>query len=623
LIRKQLIQKFYKNPENTEIIFDGLQKEFGIQKASSFFGAEYFIGKFDHNNKPLEGNFIFANNIHIKIHPHKSKEGFLYAEQLDPENNSIQKIIFRWGEGLELEDLEILEKEQLVVDNITTPTVRQSPEVLRSNVSKPFSTLKVQHQTLVPKELSAKLTSLKEELGKRPLQISATMLAEFGFRISGESESAYHGVDDQISKMREAGIEDLLDSDFGNCREFACKTLRSAKALDMEAAFVIAACPNHIFNLVVDDGKIYMVDSWHGNLLVEFTPDNFYRHASLHGLSNFRIFDRATYQGERKDFGVYHRDELSAARDLVEERILEVKKAAFDDKYHQIIEDRIAQKISDLNPGDAYYHENARELLYLIDYYDLDIGLKEQMKEEYIGQYDPDGFIIGTEAETIYDLFCRDAENPANEFESITARIITKFPQIITAGQKQLEYSFSRYTKGLDPNSQLIIDYLNSSYSKGGWANIDKEIGSFAEIINDPSRPNHERVDAEGYYAICKFKIAGHLHGLEPNERRQELERLSPVLTEHFGLSGDISFEQVLEHTESYARGIMAKQQGEFKTAAEAGRLCQVAAIVMQMPRIGGKCDDFAEVAEVALIYLQLMIGYKILIFHIKMLSDI
>ena len=151
---------------------------------------------------------------------------------------------------------------------------------------------------------------------------------------------------------------------------------------------------------------------------------------------------------------------------------------------------------------------------------------------------------------------------------------------------------------GLDPNSPLIKEYINSSYSKDGWANIHKEIGGFTEVTKDGNRSEGERIDAEGYYAICKFKITGHLNKLNETDREQEIKKLAPVLEEHFGLSGNVTFKQIQDHTESYAREVAEKYTENFTTPAKASALCQASAVIMQMPSVGGKCEDFDQVAQ-------------------------
>ena len=144
----------------------------------------------------------------------------------------------------------------------------------------------------------------------------------------------------------------------------------------------------------------------------------------------------------------------------------------------------------------------------------------------------------------------------------------------------------------------MIVNYINSSYSKNGWAKIKDEIGAFAAIINDPNRSDSERIDAEGYLAICKFKIAGHLHGLSEQDRAAEIKTLVPILKDHFSLSGEVLFKQIVDHAEEYARDLMSRPKSDPSLAAEESRLCQASAVVMQMPRVGGSCIDFKEVAQ-------------------------
>jgi len=154
-------------------------------------------------------------------------------------------------------------------------------------------------------------------------------------------------------------------------------------------------------------------------------------------------------------------------------------------------------------------------------------------------------------------------------------------------------------TKGLDPNSDFMVSYLNCSYSKDSWSRIHEEIQSFADIIEDSSYTTAERIDAEGYNLICKFKIAGHIFGIkDPEARAAEIEALRPVLESNFSLSGAISYEQIVDHIEMSGREIMGKYK-EGHTAAAASATNQAASVVMKMFIIGGETRDFDDVAKV------------------------
>jgi len=79
---------------------------------------------------------------------------------------------------------------------------------------------------------------------------------------------------------------------------------------------------------------------------------------------------------------------------------------------------------------------------------------------------------------------------------------------------------------GLDPNSEFMISYINSSKGKNGWKKIDEEIGSFDKIIKDETKPEDERIDAKGYFSICQFKILANLSAGSEVDREKKFNEL-------------------------------------------------------------------------------------------------
>lgn len=51
------------------------------------------------------------------------------------------------------------------------------------------------------------------------------------------------------------------------------------------------------------------------------------------------------------------------------------------------------------------------------------------MKEDYFTKFDPEQLAVGNEAYVIYDLFCRDAENPSKALESLRKEFVPRIQQ--------------------------------------------------------------------------------------------------------------------------------------------------------------------------------------------------
>ena len=147
-----------------------------------------------------------------------------------------------------------------------------------------------------------------------------------------------------------------------------------------------------------------------------------------------------------------------AAKDSLEARIHEISEARFDPEIQEIIQGRVAAKLSQLDPNDAYYHENASELKSIINHFGLDQKLSKQMKEDYFAKFDPERLVVGNEAYVIYDLFCRDAENPSKELENLRKEFVPRIQQSSAAKSDRGKALISGFDKVFDKVSIEALD---------------------------------------------------------------------------------------------------------------------------------------------------------------------
>jgi len=449
-----LIQNFLAS-DSDKVMVSGNE---GISK-TGVFGEDYFIGEFDLEGKPLKGTFVLPKEIKLTIEPHpdqeKAEQGFLYARQFNVEQNTVQPMDIKWkeGEALSLDTGNFKAYEtQSVLTRVSDPLIEEAKDLKQQQVmeyaQEKYSELSRRHAELFAhEEIPESILRLK----KVEPRLSATMLAEFGFRINPETEKFYNQLEQEIDSKRD-GRSMFVEGNkqHGNCLEFSGDIGRQAMEQEDLNVFTIGGRPNHVFNIAVTNGKPYLLDSWHGNLACEFNADNFYQHASLHGIYNFNISDKNTYKSEEDPrYNGYLDKEnprVQEEESMVTKQIEAIKNAGFEKKYQQILTQRIEAEILSLNPNDAYYLENAKELQYSIDHFCLDEQLKDMMKEQYIQKCDIDGFPKGHQDNVIRELFCQDTENPQLEFENIKK-------QISDARQEEEKQSFVEKL-GLEKNTK-------------------------------------------------------------------------------------------------------------------------------------------------------------------------
>ncbi len=239
---------------------------------------------------------------------------------------------------------------------------------------------------------------------------------------------------------------------FGNCREYAAQTQKVAIEQGLAQTFSLFGNPDHVFNVVVLEDKMIAIDGWNGDAIYEFLPKEFYQNQSLHAIFDLRI--------HRDSWDVLSREDAStmAAKDLLEARIHEISEARFDPEIQKIIQGRVEAKLSQLDPNDAYYHENAFELKSIIDHFGLSPDLSKQMQKDYFAKFDPELLVVGNEAYVIYDLFCRDAENPNKEFESLRKEFVPRIEQSSVAESDRGKALISGFDKVFDRVSLEALD---------------------------------------------------------------------------------------------------------------------------------------------------------------------
>jgi hypothetical protein len=162
---------------------------------------------------------------------------------------------------------------------------------------------------------------------------------------------------------------------------------------------------------------------------------------------------------------------------------------------------------------------------------------------------------------------------------------------------------------GLDPNSEFMVSYINSSKGKNSWAKIDEEIGNFDKIIRDETRPEDERVDAKGYLAICQFKILGNLSESSEADREKKFEELkaAQVFSKYFLITDEEpTYQQVFDATKKYSEDLVASHQGK-ETFYDQSALNSAYAVLIKLPffdsrlsqdekfaAVGKTCEEYA-----------------------------
>ena len=337
--------------------------------------------------------------------------------------------------------------------------VKQAFENLRERQESRFVEYKKKLASEGNIETSKKLQQLKSVLQDRKILISGTIFAELAGVKNEDDQQRYAivergvGIKRELEKLKE-GESHLSQEDlgrFGNCREYAAQTQKIAIEQNLPNTFILFGSPDHVFNVAVEGGKMTVIDGWNGDLIYDFSPREFYQNQSLHAIFDLKIH-KDTWLGADNPNGIARPlpENISRLEDLLEVRIAEINEARFDPKIQDIIRGRVEEKLERLDPNDAYYHENALELKHIISHFGLSSKLVDKMRDDYVVKFDPDKLIVGNEAYVIYDLFCRDALNPREEFQKISKEFLPKIQQSEAAESNRGKALIAGFGKVLD-----------------------------------------------------------------------------------------------------------------------------------------------------------------------------
>ncbi len=304
---------------------------------------------------------------------------------------------------------------------------------------------------------------LKDALVAREILYSDTMFSELVGMRSEQDQQDKAIIEGGVRVKRDKHADSMSAEEkakFGNCREYGAQTQKIAIEQGLAQTFTLFGNPDHVFNVAVLEDKMIAIDGWNGDAIYEFSPQEFYQNQSLHAIFGLSVHQDNWFDAEKNPQGLLHREDAPtmAAKDLLEARIHEISEARFDPEIQKIIQGRVEAKLSRLDPNDAYYHANASELKSIINHFGLDPKLSKQMKEDYFSKFDPERLVVGNEAYVIYDLFCRDAENPSKEFESLRKEFVPRIQQSSAAESDRTKALISGFDKVLGKVSLEALD---------------------------------------------------------------------------------------------------------------------------------------------------------------------
>lgn len=362
---------------------DGSRKS-GILKLNKPCGplpaGALFTGTFGKDQRPLDGEYRSPGVI-LKISP-TTNDCFELTETFIEGGAVVKSTCGK--------DLTAIKRP---AQNFTPPTrsnLSAIPSELFTETETHFNELrKKQNEVFVGLggDTRKTLQPLRAALASRELLFSDTMLSELTGRVSEEQKEAHQQLRNGIINRRIDEIEKDPSQEgygsgdkYGNCLQYAQETQRLAVESGMPNTFVLFGRPDHVFNVVVaKEDKMFLVDSWNGDLMCEFNAENFYKHSSLHAIFDLTI-NRSTWAEnggclDGKDKNV------AAAKDQLEARMQEIADARFSPEIQEIMSERIVAKLENLDPKDAYYQENRQELLFIADHFGLE-SLHEKLSSK-------------------------------------------------------------------------------------------------------------------------------------------------------------------------------------------------------------------------------------------------
>lgn len=340
-----------------------------------------FVGTFGRDGRPLDGEYR-SPGVRLKISPISDSEDRFNLTETFVEGG----VVIRSTCGKDLTEIERQSR------TFSDPT--RSP--LPDNMTELFAETKAEFKKLhaekgkvfdgLEEEMKEILQPLRESLASRELLLSDTMLSELTGRTSEKQKETHKHLRNGIINRRidehekDPAQEGYGSGDqYGNCLQYAQQAQKIAVENGLPNTFILFGHPDHVFNVVAKEDKMFLVDSWNGDLMCEFTPKSFYEHSSLHA-----IFDLTIHRSSWAENGGCldpKNIEVQLAQKELQERIQEVANARFDPEIQEIINGRVSEKLKVLDPKDDYYQENRQELLFITDYFGLE-ELDRKLQEE-------------------------------------------------------------------------------------------------------------------------------------------------------------------------------------------------------------------------------------------------
>lgn len=449
-------------------------------KKSAFLPNGIFEGKFGQDGLPSEGE-LRTPGYSVKLKT--LDDGSRHLTQRSFEGGKITEFKYHDGQWETLKitalngdllssDGDVIakfNKEEISANSATLPPidevdqkflpVKQAFEVLREKQQQKF----LEYQKALVEEnyvtTSQKLQKIKDELWAREIFRGGTMFAELTGIKNEQDQQRYAivergvGIKRDLTKPKETDLLSKVElSKFGNCREYAAQTQKIAIEQNLPQTFIVFGSPDHVFNVAVDGNKMTLIDGWNGDLVYDFSPKEFYQNQSLHAIFDLKIHKDTWFDKAKNPQGLLDIANPSTinAKELLETRIAQINEARFDPEITEIVRGRVEEKLERLDPNDAYYHENALELKHIINHFGLSSKLVDKMRDDYVANFDPDKLIVGNEAYVIYDLFCRDALNPREEFQKINKEFLPKIQQSEAAKSNRGKALIAGFGKVLD-----------------------------------------------------------------------------------------------------------------------------------------------------------------------------
>lgn len=376
--------------------FDSTGKPtYGVLKVENcdFLPSEFcktFVGKFGEDGLPLEGE-IRGPGFFTKLKTKKNgshhftqinfEGGAVIDWDLRDGKRKIQKCVGISGDHLNGDRVvKKFNEEKVSAVEITLPSAAEIGQKFLP-VRKVFEELRELNRERHPEGFQG----LKDALAAREVLYSDTMFSELVGMKSEQDQQDKAIIEGDVRVKRGSRQDQMSEEEkgkFGNCREYGAQTQKIAIEQGLPHTFTLFGNPDHVFNVAALEDKMIAIDGWNGDAIYEFSPQEFYQNQSLHAIFGLSVHQDNWLNAEKNPRGLLHREDAPtmAAKDLLEARMNEINEARFDPEIQKIIQGRVEAKLSQLDPNDAYYHENAFELKSIINHFGLDPKLSKQLK---------------------------------------------------------------------------------------------------------------------------------------------------------------------------------------------------------------------------------------------------